>query len=113
MSAHGTTLRRVLFTAAATSYALNCALGTSVAAHRLDTSGWRWVHHAAYVLAAVASAAAFICAVRRRHPAAAAIAPAAVPLLLIPRVSAKTRGHVAIALSAAPFVATGTVLAWL
>ena len=50
-------MRTPLLTAAATSYLANCALGVAVATRVLDTSGFRWVHHAVYVATAVLTAA--------------------------------------------------------
>ncbi|WP_432547609.1 hypothetical protein [Kineococcus sp. SYSU DK004] len=84
------------------SYVANCALGLAVAAKVLDTSGARWVHHAVYVSTVALSAAAALQLATRRDRALLRLLPAAVPLAVIPRVSARTRGHVLLALSAAP-----------
>ncbi|MFB2582151.1 hypothetical protein ACEXQD_12955 [Herbiconiux sp. P15] len=104
-----------LFAAAAASYAANCALGASVGLGLIDTRSFRWVHHAIYISTCVlAASAALTPFVGPRHPRTAiatlALAPAAVPLSLIPRISARTRGHVAIALTAAPFFAAALLL---
>ncbi|MFP7834868.1 hypothetical protein [Marisediminicola sp. LYQ134] len=113
-----------LFVAALTSYAANCALGSSVALKLVDSSGFRWVHHALYVSTfALAGAAIVSGAVRggrargrrrgcggARGPAAAvALAPAVVPLALIPFLGSRSRKHVAVSLSAAPFFVAGVV----
>jgi hypothetical protein len=104
-----------LFVAAAASYSANCALGASVALGVLDTRRIRWVHHAVYIATCVLAAAAVGTALLRsgerphERTAALALAPAAVPLALIPRVSAHSNGHVKLALSAAPFFAAGLV----
>ncbi|GLK17538.1 MULTISPECIES: hypothetical protein [Herbiconiux] len=111
-----------LFVAATTSYAVNCALGASVAAGVVDTRRFRWVHHALYIatctLAGAAAASAVLPALRPAGPAAAAaarhaalaLAPAAVPLVVIPRVSARTARHPLVALTAAPFLVAGLML---
>lgn len=91
-----------LLTAAATSYLLNCALGAAVAGRVLDTSGSRWVHHALYVTTGVLTAAAGADLARRRRPAFWRLLPAAVPLLLVPSVSARSRWHPVLAGTAAP-----------
>ena len=112
-----------LFAAAAASYTANCALGASVALRLVDTSGFRWLHHAVYIATCVLAASAALTPFvpggpggrdRAPHPrtalAALALAPAAVPLALIPRISARSRGHVKLALTAAPFFAAGLLL---
>ncbi|WP_244632342.1 hypothetical protein [Microbacterium sp. Se63.02b] len=47
-----------LFTAAAVAYGANCTLGASVAARLIDTSRFRWLHHALYIVTCTAVAAA-------------------------------------------------------
>jgi len=102
-----TSVVRALVTAASVSYAANCALGLAVATRRLDTSGARWVHHAVYVSTVTLSLAAAAALLRARDRALLRLLPAAVPLAAIPHVSARTRGHALIALTAAPaYVAT-------
>jgi hypothetical protein len=91
-----------LLTAAATSYLLNCALGAAVAVRVLDTSGFRWVHHAVYVATSVLTAGAGADLARRRRPAFWRLLPVAVPLAAIPAVSARSRWHPVIAGTAAP-----------
>jgi len=98
-----------LFTATALSYTANCALGAAVAAKLIDTSGFRWLHHALYI-ATCASAAVAVGTAWWGSPrgasrrAALTLMPAAVPLVAIAR--ARTRGvsHPLIALAAAPFI---------
>ncbi|MCS5720883.1 hypothetical protein N1028_00460 [Herbiconiux sp. CPCC 203407] len=112
-----------LFAAAAASYTANCALGASVALRLVDTSGFRWLHHAIYIATCVLAASAALTPFaasgpgergRAPHPrtalAALALAPAAVPLALIPRISARSSGHVKLALTAAPFFVAGLLL---
>nr|WP_205708442.1 hypothetical protein [Kineococcus siccus] len=93
---------RALVTAASASYTANCALGLAVATHRLDTSRARWVHHAVYVATVTLSLAAAAALLRTRDRALLTLLPAALPLAAIPHVSARTRGHVVLALTAAP-----------
>ncbi|WP_378145739.1 hypothetical protein ACFJGV_18720 [Cnuibacter sp. UC19_7] len=92
-----------LFVAATASYAANCALGTAVATGRLHTGRAHWVHHALYICTSALAAAAATSLLWSRSRAGWALLPAAIPLIAIPSVSARTRGHVGIALSAAPF----------
>lgn len=98
-----------LFTAAAASYTANAALGASVALRLVDTRDFRWVHHALYIATFALSAAAFSSAWWGRPreaagAAAATLAPAFVPLAIIPYAGTHTRRHPLIALTAAPFV---------
>lgn len=95
-------MRTPLLTAAVTGYLTNCALGTAVATHVLDTSGFRWVHHAVYVATAVLTAAAGAELALRRDRAFFRLLPVAVPLVAIPTVSARSRWHPVIAATAAP-----------
>jgi len=103
-----------LLVAATAGYAVNCALGAAVAARIVDTSRIRWVHHALYittcVLAGTAAASALVFGDERDRRAAAALLPAAVPLAAIPRVSARSRRHPLLALTAAPFFAAALIL---
>jgi hypothetical protein len=95
-------VRTPLLTAATTSYLANCALGAAVAARLLDTSGFRWVHHAVYVATAVLTGAAGAELALRRDRAFFRLLPAAAPLLAIPAFSARSRWHPVIAATAAP-----------
>lgn len=103
-----------MFAAAAATYAANCTLGAAVAAELVDTSGFRWLHHALYVATCVAVTAA-LSAVRWGTPqrtsrrAALTLAIAAIPLAAIPFVGTRTRRHPLIALAAAPFIAAGLI----
>ncbi len=103
-----------LFVAATASYTINCALGLAVAARVIDTSRIRWVHHALYISTCVLAGASAGSALWSRDPrakvAAAALLPAAVPLAAIPRVSARSRRHPLLALTAAPFFAAALIL---
>jgi hypothetical protein len=94
-------------TAAAVSYSANCALGTAVATGVVHTGRWHWIHHALYVCTASLSAIALL---RSDRLAAAGLAPAAIPLALIPLAGTHSRRHPAVALAAAPFVLAGLVM---
>ena len=102
----------ILFTAAAGSYAANCALGAAVATRRLDTGGFHWVHHALYVCTSTLALAAVSSLLWSESRAGWWLLPAAVPLVLIPYVSSHSRRHPALALTAAPFFAAGVLRAW-
>lgn len=104
-----------LFAAAATAYIVNCALGASVAARLIDTSGFRWLHHALYIATCATTAAAVAVGWARGsrtadRRAAFALLPAAVPLAAIPYLGTHSRRHPLVALAAAPFVLAGLVL---
>lgn len=103
-----------LFAATALSYTANCALGAAVAAKLVDTTGFRWLHHALYI-ATCTSAAAAVCTAwwcrprRANRRAALTLMPAALPLAVIPRVRAHNPRHPLVALTAAPFIAASLV----
>jgi hypothetical protein len=102
-----------VFTAATVSYVANCAVGAGVATHAIDTSNVRWVHHALYVSTSVLTASAAAAAWwGSPRSAAVLLAPAAVPLGLIPFLGSHSRRHIVVALSAAPFVVAGLVRSW-
>lgn len=103
-----------LFAVAAAAYGANVALGSAVAARLIDTSKFRWLHHAIYIATCAASAAAFSATFwgTPRHAsrrAALALAPAAAPLAAIPYLGTHGRRHPLIALAAAPFIIAGLV----
>jgi hypothetical protein len=98
-----------VFAAATASYAANCALGASVALGIVDTRNVRWVHHALYLATFSLAVGAMSSAVwgsprRSSRQAAAMLAPAAVPLALIPYAGTRSRRHPLVALTAAPFL---------
>lgn len=105
-----------LFAAAATAYAVNCGLGTAVAARLIDTSRFRWLHHALYIATCATTAAAVIGGWTRGagtsgRRAALALLPAAAPLAAIPYLGSHGRRHPLTALAAAPFIVAGAILA--
>jgi hypothetical protein len=95
-----------LFAAATTTYALNVGLGSAVAAHLVDTRRFRWVHHALYVSTSLLAGAAASTLLWSDSRAGWRLLPAAAPLVVVAFVSARSRRHPLVALSAAPFFAT-------
>ncbi|CAH0123136.1 MULTISPECIES: hypothetical protein [unclassified Microbacterium] len=106
-----------VFAAAALMYTANCVLGSAVAAKLIDTSRFRWLHHALYIATCTAAAAALSAAWwgeprRVSRSAALALAPAAVPLTAVAFAGTRGRRHPIVALSAAPFVIAGLIRAY-
>jgi len=104
-----------LFVAAAAAYGANCALGASVAARLIDTSRFRWVHHALYIVTCVTAGSAVVAGLSQGprssdRRAAVALLPAAVPLAAIPYAGTHGRRHPLVALTAAPFFVAGLLL---
>lgn len=104
-----------LFAAAATTYAVNCVLGASVALRVIDTSRFRWVHHALYIATCATSTVAVTVGWSRGphtvgRRAAVVLLPAAVPLAAIPYLGTHTRRHPLVALAASPFLVAGLLL---
>ncbi len=104
-----------LFVTAAVAYTANVALGTAVATRVIDTSNFRWVHHALYIATCVTTAAAAVTGLfwaeprRASHRAALVLLPAAAPLAAIAYLGTHGRRHPLIALAAAPFILAGLV----
>ena len=88
--------------AAASCYTANCLLGAAVALRLVDTSRFRWVHHALFVATATTTAVAVLLAVRARSTVGPALAPALLPLAVIPYAGTRSWRHPALAASAAP-----------
>ena len=100
-----------LFNAAVAAYGANCALGTAVATGVVDTSRFRWVHHALYIATCATTAAAILGGwMRGSRGAALALLPAAVPLAAIPYLGTHSRRHPLVALAAAPFLVAGLLV---
>ncbi|GAB2580421.1 hypothetical protein [Microlunatus antarcticus] len=95
-----------LFAAATTAYALNVGLGTAVALRLVDTRRFRWVHHALYVGTSTLAASAASTLLWSDSRAGWRLLPAALPLVVVSQVSARSRRHPVVALSAAPFFAS-------
>jgi hypothetical protein len=90
------------------SYTANVALGLATATRLLDTSRFRWVHHALYI----ATTALTVVAVAGdlHGPAGRRLAPALVPLAVIPFAGTHSRRHYAVAAAAAPFYALAALV---
>jgi hypothetical protein len=100
---------RGLLRAAGASYLTSCALGTGVATGVLRTGRARWVHHALYVATSTLTALALAAAGRERLRAGWWLAPVVVPLAVVPYAGTRSRRHVLVAASAAPFYAAALV----
>jgi hypothetical protein len=96
---------------AAGCYVAGAALGLSVATGVVDTSRGRWLHHALFLATASTTTLALGLSAAHREPAALALAPAAIPLLLLPRRGAHPLPrHVRTAAAAAPCYAAALLL---
>ena len=100
-----------LFAAATACYAANVALGSAVALRFVDTRRFRWVHHALYVGTSVLAGSAASSLLWSDSRAGWRLLPAALPLTVVARVSARSRRHPVVALSAAPFFVSSLVRA--
>lgn len=98
-------LTRPLLRAAGGSYLASCALGTAVATGTLRTGRGRWVHHALFVVTSTLTALALAATAREGRRAGWWLLPAAVPLAVVPFAGTRSRRHVLVAVSAAPFYA--------
>ena len=92
-------------TAAAASYVINCGLGTAVALRWVDTRRYRWVHHALFISTAVLTSAA----IASRERGSVVLAPALIPLGILP--FARRGRHAPVALAAAPFYLAALITA--
>ncbi|MGW9159249.1 hypothetical protein [Microbacterium sp. NPDC055665] len=104
-----------LFLVATAAYAANCALGASVAVRLIDTSRFRWLHHALYIVTCTTVAAATVVGLSHGprtsgRRAALALLPGAAPLAAIPYLGSHGRRHPLVALAAAPFIVAGLVV---
>jgi RecB family exonuclease len=100
--------------AAAASYVVNGLLEAGVAVGAVKTGKAPWVHHAAFALTAGFTASALAAGMATRHRASvAALIPASVSLMLLPRLGASPlRRHAILAASAAPSYAGAVGLTW-
>lgn len=99
---------RPLVVASVVAYGANCALGAAVATGVVDTSRDRRVHHALYIATTTLTIAAVIEGLVRRSARTAVLAPALLPLAVLPFVGRER--HVGTAAAAAPWYA-GALLA--
>lgn len=91
---------RALGLAATAAYAANCALGTAVQKGVVDTSRDRRPHHALYTVTVTLTMAAVFAGLARRSPLGLVLAPALLPLAVLPFIGHE--GHIGAALGAAP-----------
>jgi hypothetical protein len=94
---------RSLVAAATCAYLANCALGTAVQTRVVDTSRHRWTHHALYIVTSTLTVTAILGSFARRSPRGWLLAPALLPLALLPRVGHDA--HALTGMAAAPFYA--------
>jgi hypothetical protein len=92
---------RALATAAAGAYLANVALGTAVRTRLVDTSRNRAPHHVLYVVTSALTAVAIVGALAQRSPRGWLLAPALLPLVLLPRVGHDA--HAVTGVAAAPW----------
>jgi hypothetical protein len=99
---------------------VNCAIGIGAAARILPPRPELRLHHRAYLLTSTLTAVALSTPLGARTPrarraalrAALRLAPALIPLAALPAAGTRTRRHPAVALTAAPWFAWGTLTAW-
>ncbi|WP_445444474.1 hypothetical protein [Clavibacter sp. km3a] len=111
---------RVAFAAASGAYLVNCAIGIGAAARILPPRPELRLHHRAYLLTCTLTAVALTSPLAARTSparraalrAALRLAPALLPLAALPAAGTRTRRHPAVALTAAPWYAWGTLTAW-
>lgn len=99
---------RAFVAAAASAYLANVALGTAVQTRLVDTSRHRWTHHALYIVTATLTVAAIAVSLARRSPRGWLLAPALLPLALLPRIGHDA--HALTGLAAAPWYAGALLL---
>jgi hypothetical protein len=98
---------------------VNCAIGIAAATRVLPPRPELRLHHRAYVLTGALTAVALaspLWAGSAARPAARRaalrLAPALISLAALPVVGTRTRRHPAVALTAAPWYAGGTLATW-
>jgi isoprenylcysteine carboxyl methyltransferase (ICMT) family protein YpbQ len=99
----------LIFYAATALFAANFALGVLVQFGIVDTKPFRWLHHALYFAVFASAALAVAVGFLQGAPYRWALLPVLMLYLVLPRVRAGTRGHVALACCAMIFYATGFV----
>jgi hypothetical protein len=82
-----------------------CTLGALVGAGVVDSSGFRWAHHALFGVTVATTLVAASSALWARPRPGLLLAPALVAWAVLPRVPAPSRRHVALACAAAPWYA--------
>ncbi|WP_440695308.1 hypothetical protein [Clavibacter nebraskensis] len=115
----GSPATRIAFAAASAAYLVNCAIGIGAATRILPPRPELRLHHRAYVVTSALTAVALGAALWAPAPGRAAarraalrLAPALIPLAALPAAGTRTRRHPAVALTAAPWYAWGTLATW-
>ncbi len=101
---------RALVAVAAGAWLTNCALGAAVQTRLVDTSRHRWTHHALYVVTTTLTVAAVAASLSQRSRRAFALAPALLPLAVLPHVGHDA--HATTGLAAGPWYAAALLPGW-
>ena len=88
---------------ASASYLCNVALGTLVATHRVDSSGFHWLHHALYICTFALTVAAVAAGFWRQPLVGWMLLPTVVPFAAIPFLGTRGARHPIADLVPAPF----------
>jgi hypothetical protein len=107
VNSEGVSVPQVLFVAASVSFVVNALFGASVKAGLVNSAPFHWVHSALYICTFALAAAAISTVFWGDSVAGWFLLPAIVPLAILPYVRSRSWGHVALALSVAPFLALG------
>ncbi|MEF2977425.1 hypothetical protein [Subtercola sp. YIM 133946] len=102
--------QQALFVAACVSFTVNALFGASVKAGLVNSAPFHWVHSALYICTFVLTGAAISTVFWGGGTAGWWLLPAVVPLAALPYVRSRSWGHVALALSVAPFLALGLIV---
>lgn len=89
--------------AASVSYLASVTLGTLVGTRRVDSSGFRWLHHALYVTTFVLAGVAIATGLWRHPLVGWLLLPTMVPFALIPFLGTRGPRHPIAGLVPAPF----------
>ncbi|MDQ0769436.1 CHASE2 domain-containing sensor protein [Pseudarthrobacter defluvii] len=94
------------------SFLASCTLGLGTALSWFDTAGFRWLHHALFVLTCVLAAVGAGSLLWSASPAGWFLLPAALPLAALPALgSSSLIRHAAIAVTATPFFLISVLVA--
>ena len=100
----------MIFYSASILFAANFALGVLVQFRIVDTTPFRWLHHALFFAVYVSAALAVAAGFWQGAPYSWALLPVLALFYFLPRVRAGTPGHAALAGTAMVFYATGLAL---
>ena len=99
----------MIFYAATALFVANFALGVLVQFGIVDTTPFRWLHHALFFAVFASAALAVVVGFVQAAPYRWALLPVLGLYVLLPRIRAGTAGHAALASLAMIFYATGFV----